>query len=255
MTIAISQSAIEAGFVTDNLGAHTSRTMMLAELRMLLAACPASASLGDYRAMAVEQNVLMKPTLDARQKSIRHLRQLYGLSLDLSVFRVLRELWDSNPEGQPLLALLCTLARDPILRSSVELISSMPVGDGVTPNQCQQAIAGELGNQLSTTTQASAARNVLSSWEQSGHLKTIAKEKIRQQVQTTPVVTAYALFLAYLNGERGEGMFFSPWCRVLDQPAHILRAQVEQASKQGWLEYRDPGLTNQSFYRIQVVVP
>lgn len=222
--------------------------MMLAELRMLLVACPHSASLDEYRTAVIEQNVLLKPTLDARQRSIKHLRQLYGLNPDLTIFRVLRNLWDSNPEGQPLLALLCCLARDTILRTTIDLITSTPIGVSLDPVQFQQAIADELSGQLTASTLASAGRNVISSWEQSGHLHSL-KQKVRQQVQPTPVVTAFALFLAYLNGERGEAMFESPWCKVLDQPVHILRAQAQQASQQGWLEYRFAGQVTEITFR------
>ena len=227
---------------------------MLAELRLLLDACDASASLQAYKLAVVEQNVLLKPTLDARKKSILHLHQLYGLSPDLLIFRVLRELWQQQSESQPLLALLCALARDRLLRATVELVTSTKADEPLSALQFQQAIDAAYPGQLSPKTLASAGRNVISSWEQAGYLRG-SKMKRRQPVQPTPVVSAYALFLAYLNGERGAGMFDSPWCRVLDQPTHILRAQAEQASIQGWLEYRFTGQVIEITFRHFSTVP
>jgi len=54
----IPQSASVYGFVSDGLGAHSSRTMMLAELRLLLEACPPATDLAGYRTAILDDNVL-----------------------------------------------------------------------------------------------------------------------------------------------------------------------------------------------------
>ncbi|MEI7848809.1 MAG: hypothetical protein WCK35_23615 [Chloroflexota bacterium] len=248
MSFSIHPDATRYGFASAGFGAHTSRTMMLVELQAIMTACPASANPNDFRVAAIEQNVLLKQTLDARKNSFRYLQQLYGFNQDLLIFRVLRELWTVNPKAQPQLALLCALARDPILRTTVELISATHPGNTLAADQCQQAIMDELGTLLAASTLASAGRNVFSTWDQAGYLAG-AKLKVRQQVQPLALVTAYALFLAFLNGERGEGIFLSPWCRLLDQPEHVLRTQAEQASQQGWLEYRSSGQITEVTFR------
>ena len=60
-------------------GAHISRTMMLAELGALMAVVPQGSRAADYRDAILQQNVLGKTTDSTRQKSLRHLRELYAL--------------------------------------------------------------------------------------------------------------------------------------------------------------------------------
>jgi hypothetical protein len=60
MSIQISALPNQYGFVNETGGAHSSRTMMLADLRLLLAACPLSTSLEEYRSAIVDDNVLLK---------------------------------------------------------------------------------------------------------------------------------------------------------------------------------------------------
>ena len=63
-------TAVQAGFSNGPGGTHTSRTMMLEELRMLLAARPATALLQEYQAAVVDDNVLRKDTLTTRKRTL-----------------------------------------------------------------------------------------------------------------------------------------------------------------------------------------
>ncbi len=67
------------GFVIDGLGAHSSRTIMLHELSLLLTACPAASEFTSYQAAIMDDNVLLKRTDATRRESVRRLRELYGL--------------------------------------------------------------------------------------------------------------------------------------------------------------------------------
>lgn len=224
------------------------RTIMLREFNLLINGCAPEASLKDYQRAILDENILLKPTLSARQEAFRRLRQLYSLDNGFSVFRTVRFLAYHSTIDRSLLALLCSLARDLTLRSTMGLIISTRPGETMSSEKFQDAISSAFPGRLTPRTLASAGRNTISSWEQSGHLRGL-KQKVRQQVQPIPVVTAYALFLGYLNGERGEALFESPWCKVLDQPTHILRAQAEQASREGWLEYRFAGQVTEITFR------
>lgn len=113
-------------------------TIMLAELRQLLAACPANAGLEAYRAAIVNGNVLLKRTVTTRKQSLRALRELYALDPAVPVFRALRDLWDEDAEGQPLLALLCAAARDPLLRATAELVLAMSPGEDAAADVVRQ---------------------------------------------------------------------------------------------------------------------
>ena len=78
-------------------GAHTSRTMQLPGLDVLLEVVPAEAESSQYKDAVIEHNVLGKKTLNSRQRSYRYLRELYALDPDILLFRALRDLWEQTP--------------------------------------------------------------------------------------------------------------------------------------------------------------
>lgn len=213
---------------------------MLTELRLLLSACPASASIDEYRSAIIDQNILLKKTVATRRESFRRLRELYALNKATLLFRALRDLWDSDPLAQPLLAFLCSTARDPILRGTAEMILSTPIGLSVTPHIISQAAAESFPDRYNPTMLANIGRHAASSWQQSGHLSGHLT-KVRSKAESRPTSLAYALLLGYLCGDRGEGLFHTLWSQLLDAPAHTLHNQAFTASQHGWIEYRHAG--------------
>ena len=131
--------AVRFGFANQPAGTHGSRTIMLTELRRLLAARPAYAAYDEYRAAAVDENVLLKSTISTRKESLRRLRELYAIDRDVLLFWALRDLWDDDSSAQPLIALLCAAARDPILRASAGLILAAEQGMPITPQMIEAA--------------------------------------------------------------------------------------------------------------------
>jgi hypothetical protein len=248
MSIQISALPDQYGFVNDPGGAHSSRTMMLAELRLLLAACPQSASLEEYRSAIVDENVLLKKTVATRKISFRRMRELYALDRKILLFRALRELWDEDAQAQPLFALLCAVARDPLLRSTAESILAIPVGETVTPSMLAEAVNTSFPNRYNSKTLASIGRNTISSWQQAGLLSG-KRHKVRINTQTQPASVAYALFLGYLSDARGDALFRTLWCRLLDAPLHMLHTQALVASQRGWIEYRHMGEVTEVGFR------
>ena len=123
-----SASTAKAGFRFGNKGTHTSRTIMLAELTELLAAAPINATRADYTTVIVDENALGKPTIATRRLTNQRLAELYTLDPHVPIFRVLRRLWPVDPLGRPLLAMLCALARDPLLRSTAPAVLTLPPG-------------------------------------------------------------------------------------------------------------------------------
>jgi hypothetical protein len=240
MSLQASALANEYGFINEPVGAHSSRTMMLAELRLLLAALPQSASLEEYRSAVVDENALLKKTVPTRKVSFRWLRELYALDRKILLFRALRDLWDDDFQSQPLLAMLIALARDPLLKSTAERILSIPVGECITPTMIAEAVNTNFPNRYKPNTLASIGRNAISSWQQAGLLSG-KLHKLRVRAQSRPTSVAYALLLGYLSGARGEALFRTFWCRLLDAPAHVLHEQALTASQRGWIEYRRMG--------------
>ena len=248
MRIKVPDSALKVGFLNEPVGTHGSRTIMLRDLRLLLAVCEPGASLDDYREAIIDENVLMKATLSTRKESVRRLRELYGLSDDILLFRALRDIWPMEEAAQPLLALLCASARDPILRATADLILRTDRGAEMTPSLISDAVRDSFPSRYGPTMLANVGRHVASSWQQSGHLAG-KLHKIRARALSTPIATTYALFLAYLCDVRGDSLFHTVWARLLDAPEHETREHAAAASRQGWLEYREMGGVTEVTFR------
>ncbi|HHY55163.1 MAG TPA: hypothetical protein GYA08_06970 [Chloroflexi bacterium] len=242
------------GFINDTVGTHGSRTIMLKELRLLFAACPRPTSYADFRAAIVDENVLLKSTATTRHESFRRLRELYGLDEAIPLFRGLRDLWDADTSAQPLLAILCALARDALLRGTASVILATPPGEEVTPQMLERAVQQHFPDRYGPTTLANVGRHAASSWQQAGHLQGRAR-KVRRAVELSPGAVTYALWLGYLCGARGDALFTTAWARLLDASAHNLHAQAALASKQGLLEYRHTGAVTEITFRHLMRAP
>ena len=206
-------AAQAAGFRFGEKGTHTSRTMMLAELTELLAALPANATHDEYTEAIIESNVLGKQTTSTRRLTNQRLGELYGLSLTVPLFRVLRRLWDVDEPGRPLIALLCALARDPLLHATSKVVLPMPIGSELLRSTMTAAIRESVGSRLNESILDKVARNAGSSWSQSGHLEGRAR-KIRREVRPTPGSVAFAVWFGSLHGLAGEDLLRTPWARV-----------------------------------------
>jgi hypothetical protein len=239
--------ALGAGFINEPMGTHTSRTLMLREMRALLHACRVGSSIDDYRRACIQENVILKATLSTRMKTFRHLRELYALSEDTLIFSALRLLWIADEAGEPMLSLLCACARDPLLRCTADLVLSLRLSEEVSPAQLATAVDEAFPGRYRPGVLARTGRSIASSWQQSGHLSGRLTKR-RSTPASSPASTAYALFLGDLCGAKGDGLFRTLWARLLDSPEHTVRAQAEAAARMGWLEYRHAGgVTDISF--------
>ncbi len=228
------------GFRSGDRGTHTSRTMMLAELTMLLAAMPADATAPDYRSAIVVDNVLAKRTESTRKLTAQRMSELYALAPRVPVFRILRELWDASEEGRPLLACLCANARDPILRITAPPVLQAELGERVSKHTIAEVVGRHTGDRFNSNTLDKIARNAASSWTQSGHLQG-RYHKTRTRPVVTPADAAYALVLGRLSGARGQALFDTYWTALVDVPSDRLDALAFEASRRGWLDYRRVG--------------
>lgn len=221
-------------------GAHISRTMMLAELDAVLAAVPVGSDVADYRDAILQRNVLGKTTDSTRQKSLRHLRELYSLNESTTIFGLLRKLHAIDAASLPLLALQVAWARDPLLRATTCAIMDVSEGDRVEPASLAQALEAAFPNQYTELNRNKIGRNAASSWTQSGHLAGRAK-KTRQQIKPTVVAATMAFFLGDIAGYHGAAIFSNPWCALLDLNADRARAMGQEAHRAGLLNLRAVG--------------
>jgi hypothetical protein len=214
--------------------------MMLAELGDLLAVVPEGGARGDYLAAILEGNALGKATISGRRLSGQRLGELYGLDPALPLFRVLRRLWDFDVPGRPLLALLCALARDPLLRASADAVLRLAPDEELVRGRVLADLRDSTGSRLNDAILDKVARNTASSWSQAGHLEGRVR-KLRRLVNPTPGAAAFALWLGALDGLSGEELLRTPWARVLDRGPNALLDLALRAKQLGLLHARAGG--------------
>ena len=221
-------------------GAHISRTTMTQELDAVLTNVPKGSGAPDYRKAILERNVLGKTTDSTRQKSLRHLRELYALDEAVPIYRLLRKFHAMDGAGLPLLAVQVAWARDPLLRATTPPVMDASEGERVETASLAQAFEAAFPNQYSQLNRNKIARNAASSWTQSGHLAGRAK-KTRQVIKPTSVAVTMALFLGDIAGYHGAAVFSNPWCRLLDLNPDRAKAMGFEAHRAGLLNLRAVG--------------
>lgn len=230
----------QAGFRWGSKGTHTSRTIMLDELRAVFGACGANATRTEYLAAIQDDNCLGKRTTSTRKLSGQRLSELYALDPDVPLFVAMRICWYADPEGQPLIAILMSLARDPLLRSTAATVLDMRAGEELARQRFTDAIDHVVGSRLNEETVDKVVRNTASSWTQSGHF-TGRGRKIRRRVAATAASTAFALLIGYVTGTRGAPLFESLWARVLDASNTELVQLAADARRLGLLDFTHSG--------------
>ena len=230
------------GFRLGDRGTHTSRTIMLDELSHLLSAVPEDAIRQDCSDAIMLHNCLGKRTTATRKLSLQRLTELYALDPQITLFRVLRDLWTlaGHEASRPLLALLLALARDPLLRVTATAVVNTPINSEFVRQPLRDALASAVGERLNEGTLDTVVRNISSSWTQSGHLQGRTR-KTRQRVETTPVAAVFALLIGYATGRRGRFLFETPWTGILDTSPEDLIEVAVNAKRLGLLDLKQSG--------------
>lgn len=227
----------DLGFKTTAGGAHASRTIMLAELGLLLDACPEEASQADYRHAVVELNCLGKRSGSTRALTWGHLVDLYGISPEQLVFRGMRWFWARDVQAHPLLALCAALARDGLLSSVAPHVWAAPKGSTVTRESVETFMSARFPERFSPATLKSVAQNINASLTQSGHLSGRVR-KLREQAMPTPASVAYALLLGHASGARGPALFQTRFMKAQDVPVAACIDLAEEAARKGWIAFK-----------------
>ncbi|WP_436637662.1 hypothetical protein [Microbaculum sp. FT89] len=226
------------GFRLTGGGAHQSKTMMLQEIEALLATQRAAAD--EMKQAAIDENALGKKTANTRRLTFRHLSSLYGLIEQPPLTQALFGLWKVDADGRPLLALLVSLARDPMLRSTANVILEASYGQRLERVSFEEALADAHPDRFSEKMIRSMAQNCAATWTQSGHLKGTVK-KYRQRVSPTPAAVALAALLATVAGFGGPAVLGSVWMQVLDLSPEQALDQLRRAEAQGLARVRSAG--------------
>jgi len=219
------------GFRSAPGGVHLSKTMMLAELAAILDRLPVSDPAEVERAVVVD-NLLGKPTGSARRLVLARLNTLYGILTPRPIQLAALRLWPRNAAGRPVLALLCALAREPLLRQSARPVLEARPGAPVRWPDLAGAILAEHPDRYSPKMLKSLAQNCVSSWTQSGHLQGRVNKR-RCLADPSPEAAAYAALLGSLAGFGGPALLRSPWMRLLDRSEADLLSLLRRAESAG----------------------
>lgn len=229
------------GFSFEKAGAHLSRTMMLEELRTLLAYVDnPKADKATYLSAINEANCLGKRSGKTRNLTYRHLVDLYALDPSFLIFRALVYFWQRDPAGQPLLALLCAYTRDAILRSTAAFLLEFSEATNVPREEVEVFIEDQYPDRFSKATLKSTAQNIRSTLTQSGHFEGHI-QKVRTKAEASAGSVAYALLLGYLTGVRGENLFRTEYIQLLDCSFERAIELAEIASRRGWIIFKRVG--------------
>jgi len=229
------------GFRLNRSGGHSARTIMVEELELLFAyITDPEAPKQSYLDAIVTENCLGKSSQSSRLITSQIISTMYGFDPAIPLFKLLRFFWSRDTEGHALLAALCAYARDPIFRMSVPYILSINKGIQVNREVLEAFIEKQEPGRYSSVTRASVAKNINSSWTQTGHLFGKGSKK-RVEANPTVANVAYAAILATLMGHRGKALFDSDPIRMMDVSAGRAMELAQQASEKGWLVYKRIG--------------
>ena len=246
----VSDRAVASGLSNSMAGSHTSKTMMLRELRALLAAVPSDSSYDVYADAVLQQNALGKATSATRSKTLLHLRHLYALDGSVAVFAALRDLWSRDDEAQPTLALLCACARDPLLRATAGYILEAPIGELVTPEILGREVAHAYPSRYKEGTLHHIGQNTGSSWNQAGFLDGRVR-KYRVRPRPTEMALVFALYLGHLEGLSGPALTATLWVRLLEADEYWIEDNLINTGRAGWIDLaRSGGMTEIGFEHL-----
>ncbi len=210
---------------------------MFLEMRALISAMPLAVTTADFTNAIVEENVLEKPTLSSRKNSLRHLIELYGMDTSKALFRVLWELGHVDFDSLPQLCLVYAYARDPQLRHSFELIRTLRLDEILARAEMEEHLEKGFPGRFSPAMKKSMAQNVNTSWTFGGHLAGKVK-KTRRLPEPRPVSAAYAMFVGYLTGLRGERLLDSAFASLVASNRSQLQTSLSLASAKGLLSLK-----------------
>ena len=138
------------------------------------------------------------------------------------------------------MALLSSLARDPLLRSSAPSVLDLQNKELFNRDVMKEAIATFARDRLNDSTLDKVVRNAASSWTQSGHLEGRTFKK-RAFVRPTKGSVALAILLGYLQGIRGPNILQTIWCNILDASSYDLARAASTASMAGLMQFKHAG--------------
>ena len=226
---------------------HSSRTIMTAELGRLFA----SVGVGLDFSGALAANTIGKATKVSTLKTARYLRKLYLLDYGRTEFRSLYHFWNHTLEPErPLLAMLFAIGTDTLLSESMDVILAAALGKKVGVELFEEQIEKKHPGKYTPITLHSIGKNIASSWKQAGFLKGKFRNT-RTEVHPSLSILSFAMFLSYLNGDRGDFILGSKWVRVLGLTRESIIELAYEASQRDLIVIQSSGsVTTISFPQL-----
>lgn len=218
-------------------GALSSRTAMLDEFEMLLAAVSVDSDADHYRRAILEDNILHKATASNREKTFKFLRRLYALDSQICLFREMRRLSRFAAEDTKLLSGLLAFAREPLLRHCLDMVLKVPVGECLGRPEFEAWIRAHAPGQYSESMYVSFSHNLYASFFQLGYLgNAVGKARSRIRPKTGIASVTYAAFLDWLGGMSGVALLQGDYSRAMDLSTDEHLAMLTAAGRQGLLK-------------------
>ena len=226
---------------------HTSRTIMFAELEKVM---DYSIESDNYQ-KSLDFNVIGKKSADGIKKTTNFLKLLYGFDNQSNQFKAFKYFWKiAENEEKSLIALLYAIGNDYLLEESIPVVADTKLGDKVLIEKVEQNIEANYPNKFSSKTLRSMAQNIASSWKQAGFITGKVKN-LRTQPKISSNIVAFAFFLAFLDGDRGDFILESKWVKALFLSDAKIRELASQASLRDLLQYQYAGnVTSISFSNL-----
>lgn len=216
---------------------HLHRTIMFQELEKVMDFALES----DEYGKAMEANVFGKKSADGIKQTSNFLSRIYLFEPNIASFQVLKYFWRTTSEDEKkLIAFLYAMEQDYLLFESIDVVQKTSIGKKVPVEAFKDNLESYYPNKYSKVTSHSIGKNLASSWKQAGFIAGKTKN-IRVQPEVTYKVAAFAFFLAFILGDRGEYVFNNSIVKSLSISENNLRDLAVEAAKQDLLQYQYGG--------------
>ncbi len=138
---------------SDARSVRTSRTLRLAEPKLVLGGVDAKAQAEDYAPAIIEENVPGKlPARTTWQRFAKRLTELYALDPGCTRFRLLRHFWPAGSSSRPMLGFLLAAARHALLRETMPFVVGIKLNEPVTTEIVSEHLSHQYPKRFALTT-------------------------------------------------------------------------------------------------------
>ena len=132
------------------------------------------------------------------------------------------------------------MARDSLFRTATSALLERHLGQTLTRQEVAALLDEFSAGRLSPGELRHTAGNVLSSWAQTGLIASV-EQPCRQAPLATATTCAFALFLGWLEGGRGQLLLRTAFAQLVAEEAGSVLTLASHAAQRGLLELLNAG--------------